>query len=191
MAITQWFYSEDGRQRGPVSEEDIAAQFRNGRPLTTLVWSQGMAEWTSASEVPAFAPPGSVPLPVPGAVPGAATEPAKSVRKAAGDPWSTPELVAVAQYQKYIQWLVLANVVAMFIPFGTFATAVIGIYFIFKLAAALRSTAAWLYVVAAFVPLVGLLTLLHLVVSATKILRAHGIRVGIMGAKMADFDRMP
>ena len=174
--MTQWFYSEDGKQLGPVSEEDLASQFRNGRSLSTLVWTHGMAEWKSASSVPAFAPPGAVPPPVPG-----------KARKASDDPWSTPELVEVAKYQKYIQWLVLANFVAMFIPFGNFAIAIVGIYFIYKLAAALRSTVAWLYIIAAFIPLVGLLALLHLVVSATKVLRANGIRVGIMGAKMADF----
>ena len=180
--MTRWFYSEDGKQVGPVSEEELAAQFRNGRPMKTLVWSQGMAEWKTARDVPAFAPPGSEPPPVPDAS-------TQSVRKAPTDPWTTPELLEVAKYQKYIQWLVVARLLAMFIPHATVITTVIGIYFIYKLAAALRSTVAWLYIIVAFIPLIGLLALLHLVVSATKILRANGVRVGIMGARMEDLSR--
>ena len=174
--MTPWFYSEDGKQLGPVSEEDLASQFKNGRPLSTLVWTKGMAEWKTARDVPAFAPPVTD-----------STGPA--VRKAPTDPWTKPDLIEVAKYQKYIQWLVLARLMSMFMPYSTIVTTVIGIYFIYRLAAALRSTVAWLYIIVAFIPLFGLLALLHLVVSAIKILRAHGIRVSVMGAKMEDFDR--
>jgi hypothetical protein len=105
-------------------------------------------------------------------------------------PWTKAELVDVAKYQKNIQWLVLANFVAMFIPFATIVTGVIGIYFIYKLASSLRSSAAWLYIILSFIPLIGLLALLHFVQKATIVLREHGISVGIMGARMADFDKI-
>lgn len=106
-------------------------------------------------------------------------------------PWRKDELMAVAKYQKNIQWLVLANLIAMFIPFATLVTGVIGIYFIYKLAAALRSSCAWLYIILSFIPLIGLLALLHFVGKATQVLKANGIRVGIMGAKMDDFGSVP
>jgi ABC-type glycerol-3-phosphate transport system permease component len=180
--MAYWFYGEEGKQVGPVSEEELAAQFRNGRSLKTLVWSQGMAEWKSAADVPAFAPPGSVPPPVPDAGPA----PGRKVRKALTDPWTKQDLLEVAKFQKYIQWLVLAYLVAMFIPFGQLIVGVVGIYFIYKLAVALRSSFAWLYIVAMFIPIIGLLALLHIVVGATRILRTNGVRVGIMGAKLED-----
>ncbi len=180
--MTQWYYSEGGKQLGPVSEEDLASQFRNGRAMTTLVWTQGMAGWKSASDVPAFAPPGSVPPPVPGAEPA----PAQTVRKALTDPWTRADLLEVARYQKYIQWLILAYLVAMFIPFGSIIVSVTSMYVVYKLAAALRASAAWLYVVAMIFPIIGLLALLHIVVNATRILRANGVRVGVMGAKLED-----
>ena len=104
--------------------------------------------------------------------------------------WMKQNLMDVAKYQKNIQWLVLANLVAMFIPFATIATGIIGIYFIYKLAAALRASCAWVYIILSFIPLVGLLVLVHFVAKATKVLKANGIRVGIMGARMEDFDKL-
>ncbi|MCE9546636.1 MAG: hypothetical protein K8T25_14235 [Planctomycetia bacterium] len=42
-----------------------------------------------------------------------------------------------------------------------------------------------------FLPCLGLLEMLALNGKATAILRSNGIRVGLMGAKMADFDKQP
>lgn len=110
------------------------------------------------------------------------------MRKKPQDPWTKPELLEVAKYQAYIQWLVLASLVAMFIPYATILTGIIGLFFIYKLASALRSTVAWLYIIAGFMPLIGLLALLDLVQKASKVLKANGISIGIMGARMNDFD---
>jgi hypothetical protein len=41
------------------------------------------------------------------------------------------------------------------------------------------------------IPLLGLILVLSLNEKATKVLKKHGIRVGLMGARMADFDRAP
>lgn len=110
------------------------------------------------------------------------------MRKKPQDPWAKAELLDVAKYQSYIQWLVLASLVAMFIPYATILTGIIGLFFIYKLASALRSKVAWLYIIASFMPLIGLLALLDLVQRASKVLKANGIKIGIMGAKMNDFD---
>ena len=101
--------------------------------------------------------------------------------------WTKQDLLNVAKHQSYIQWLVLANFVAMFIPFATILTGIIGIFFIYKLASSLKSACAWVYIILSFIPLIGLLALVHLIVEATKVLRANGISVGVMGARMADF----
>lgn len=61
------------------------------------------------------------------------------------------------------------------------------LFFVLQLARALRSSAPWLYCLLAFVPVVALFSLLVLNQSATKVLQANGIRVGFMGANLADF----
>jgi len=66
----------------------------------------------------------------------------------------------------------------------------IGVVFIYRLAKALRQT-AWVYAVAAFVPCVGLITLLLINQFATGALRRHGVRVGLMGALKSDLEDVP
>lgn len=104
--------------------------------------------------------------------------------------WTKADLMEVAKWQKNIMWMILISLVAMFIPFATIVTGIIQIYFIYKLAAAVRSSAAWLYIILAFIPLIGLLALVHINGKATKTLQANGVKVGLIGARMADFERM-
>lgn len=104
--------------------------------------------------------------------------------------WTKANLVDVAKWQKNILWMILISFVAMFIPFASIVTGIIQIYFIYKLAAAIRSSAAWLYIILAFIPLISLLALLHINQKATKKLQANGVKVGLMGARMADFEKM-
>jgi len=104
--------------------------------------------------------------------------------------WAKQDLIEVAKRQKNILWMILISLVAMFIPGATIVTGIILIYFIYKLAGAVRSSAAWVYIILAFIPLVGLIALLHINGRATKTLQANGIKVGLMGARMADFDKM-
>jgi len=87
-------------------------------------------------------------------------------------------------------WMVLTSLLAMFFPFGTILTGIIQIYFIYKLAIAVRSSRAWLYIILAFIPLIGLIGLLHINGEATRTLQTNGIKVGIMGARMTDFDKI-
>ena len=104
------------------------------------------------------------------------------------------ELIEVAKRQKQNLWMILITFVAMFvamiIPYATIVTGIIQMYFIYKLATAVRSSAAWVYIVLAFIPFVGLLGLLHINGKATKMLQASGIKVGLMGVNMADFDKI-
>jgi len=86
--------------------------------------------------------------------------------------------------------MILLSLVAMFIPFATIVTGIIQIYFIYKLAGAVRSSTAWIYIILAFIPLIGLLALLHINGKATKILQANGIKVSLMGARMTDIEKM-
>jgi hypothetical protein len=104
--------------------------------------------------------------------------------------WTADELCDVAKWQKHIIWMILISLVAMFIPGATIVTGILQIYFIYKLAKAVRSSVAWLYIILAFIPLIGLLALLHINGKASRTLQANGIRVGLMGAKRADLEKL-
>ena len=53
--MKQWFYSKDGAQQGPVGEDVLTGMIRSGAlPASTLVWSEGMSEWTQASGLAQF-----------------------------------------------------------------------------------------------------------------------------------------
>ncbi|MGL5095286.1 MAG: hypothetical protein ACRDD1_06840 [Planctomycetia bacterium] len=104
--------------------------------------------------------------------------------------WTNAEIVEVAKRQKQILWMILLSIVAIFIPFATIVTGIIQVFFIYKLAIAVRSKAAWVYIVLAFIPLVGLLALLSINGKATKILQSNGLKVGLMGARSADVKRL-
>jgi len=46
-----WYYAEGATQRGPVSEEEFEQMIRNGRLAnSTLVWKDGMEDWTSLAD---------------------------------------------------------------------------------------------------------------------------------------------
>jgi membrane protease subunit (stomatin/prohibitin family) len=62
-----FFLGINGQQVGPVAVADMAARVASGE-LTpdTLIWQQGMAQWTRAADVPAVAPVfGAAPPPLP------------------------------------------------------------------------------------------------------------------------------
>ena len=51
--MDQWYYSESGGQRGPVSRQQIGEMLASGvLEPATLVWTEGMPEWQAASAVP-------------------------------------------------------------------------------------------------------------------------------------------
>lgn len=51
--MTQWYYSKDGLQQGPVPENELLQKIRGGEIAgNNLVWREGMAEWVPLSRVP-------------------------------------------------------------------------------------------------------------------------------------------
>lgn len=47
-----WFYAKDGEQHGPVEAEDIRSRLKSGDISNgTLVWREGMAQWSPLGEV--------------------------------------------------------------------------------------------------------------------------------------------
>lgn len=50
-----WFYAADGETRGPVPESTLVWMLQSGALKgSSLVWRDGLAEWTAASSIPAF-----------------------------------------------------------------------------------------------------------------------------------------
>jgi membrane protease subunit (stomatin/prohibitin family) len=62
-----YFVAVDGQQAGPFDAATLKEQIRTGRVKTdTLVWAEGMAEWTAADKVEAVSKLfGAVPPPLP------------------------------------------------------------------------------------------------------------------------------
>jgi uncharacterized RDD family membrane protein YckC len=58
-----WYYVEDGQQRGPVMDADLATLRRDGKiNAETLVWREGMAAWLPLREAQPAAPADASPL---------------------------------------------------------------------------------------------------------------------------------
>jgi hypothetical protein len=87
-----WYYSKNGMQLGPVSQEELSAKVETGEVLAQdLIWREGLTDWQPLSQVAEFSqairpagsptpPPvqasmGSVPMPQPPAYPAGYTQP--------------------------------------------------------------------------------------------------------------------
>ena len=73
MASRSWFYASEGQQQGPYPEIQLRELLARGTiTADTLVWTEGMANWQKAREIPGLAPGASGPPVLPrsgGAVP--------------------------------------------------------------------------------------------------------------------------
>ena len=60
--MPNWFYAANGQQQGPFGDAQLRDLIANGtvRP-DTLVWTEGMAGWQKAAEVPGLMPAGGPP----------------------------------------------------------------------------------------------------------------------------------
>ncbi len=53
--MSDWYYAADNEQKGPINESELKAQLASNKiPGDTLVWKDGMDNWTPASEVTAL-----------------------------------------------------------------------------------------------------------------------------------------
>src|SRR5246127_5583043 len=66
MAERSWFYAASGQQQGPVSEAQLRDLIGRGTVTAdTLVWSEGMAAWQRAGEIPGLSSGGAAPPVIP------------------------------------------------------------------------------------------------------------------------------
>lgn len=77
--MSEWYYAADNEQKGPVNEAELKENLATHKlPADTLVWKDGMENWTPANQVPAFsfrAPPAPAKVQPTGETTPAASEP--------------------------------------------------------------------------------------------------------------------
>lgn len=62
----EWFYAEGSERKGPVAFDALARLAREGGIVAgTLVWRDGLADWTAAAAVPGLIPAGEAAAPPP------------------------------------------------------------------------------------------------------------------------------
>lgn len=66
-----WFYSKNGTQLGPVTEQELSEKAKNGEVSSSdLVWKEGMPDWTPLGQVQEFSGTVSqLPAPMTGNIP--------------------------------------------------------------------------------------------------------------------------
>src|SRR5260221_5768039 len=53
--MSDWYYAVNNEQKGPINESELKANLAaNKLPADSLVWKDGMDNWTPANQVPAF-----------------------------------------------------------------------------------------------------------------------------------------
>ena len=53
--MSDWYYAANNEQKGPVNESELKANLASNKlPADTLVWKDGMDNWTPANQVSAF-----------------------------------------------------------------------------------------------------------------------------------------
>jgi uncharacterized membrane protein len=82
--MSDWYYAAENEQKGPINESELKASLASNKiPGETLVWTDGMDNWTPANQVPALSFRAA---PEPAKVqPGTATTPASTVVSAGPD----------------------------------------------------------------------------------------------------------
>jgi hypothetical protein len=68
MSNRSWFFASQGKQQGPYPEAQLREFIANGTVTAeTLVWTEGMAGWQKAGDIPGLRSGTSGPPVVPGA----------------------------------------------------------------------------------------------------------------------------
>lgn len=61
-----WYYSKNGMQMGPVSQEELSGKAKVGEVIPSdLIWKEGMTDWKPLAQVPEFQIAGGLTTPPP------------------------------------------------------------------------------------------------------------------------------
>ena len=107
---------------------------------------------------------------------------------------SHKEIMVVAKRQNVIMWLILVSIpayaAAVLVPFLPLIACIISLVFIYKLAVALKEPWPWAYVMLGLIPCVSIIALIVIYNRASSTLKANGVRVGLMGARKDDLEKI-
>ena len=211
-----FYYSLNGQQQGPVSEDQLRQMVATG-VLTpdTLVWREGMAEWQPLASVVAgvsstvqcsvckqLFPPDQT-LTISGKVVCATCKPrfVQGLREGVTGPDKSLYAIAVNQRKVLVCFsiLVICNLAqfalsavpptGLIFGLGALVTMIFSIIYVYRLARAL-GFAALLYAILMIIPCVSLLVLLIVVSRATSALRAGGVKVGFFGVSRETLEQL-
>jgi uncharacterized membrane protein len=91
--MSDWYYAENNEQKGPVLESELKGLLASHKlPTATLVWKEGMANWTSAAHIPSLSAPAVVESVLP---PTTKSNPASATPVSTSDIIGTPEALEV------------------------------------------------------------------------------------------------
>lgn len=192
-----------GESKGPFTRAQVQEMLARGEITPeTLAWRDGMANWVPLAQLIGAAAPVAAPPPAPAAGVAPAVELSSSPLG-----YSRDELRHLATSQGLLMWAVLANilcgvaakVVPPMVPHGNLivgllliamglSVIIFTIYAVVRLGTDLRypTWAIVLYCLSVFIPCVSLICLVVLTVQASKVLKAAGVRVGLMGGRVDD-----
>lgn len=110
-----------------------------------------------------------------------------------GENYTRQNIIDIAKNQKITLWLFLGGMVVSFAtPFTSkifwYLVGIVMLYFIYKLVIALKLKHFWLYIIGMCIPIISLFVLVYLLIRSTNVLKAHSIKVGIMGYKKKSLD---
>jgi len=121
-APEQWFYSQSGQQRGPVSLDQLRAMLAGGQVMwSEMVWTAGMGNWSPASAVgelrPISAMPGDRPPPLPPQAINYAGPPPPGQHRDVGEDPKMRMLIPVGRSP----WAIVAGYLGLLSPLMIFA----------------------------------------------------------------------
>ena len=130
----EWFYSNNGKQEGPISESELKAKIGSGLVKTSeLAWHEGMNDWQPISSISALAPlesvatapieatatetPASAPAPAPASAQPAAPSPYQSPGSSVNTTADPTPGKALPSYM----WQSIVTTLLCCLPFGIVA----------------------------------------------------------------------
>ena len=175
----------DGQSKGPYTQAQVRDMLARGEiSPQTLAWYDGQAEWTAVGQLLGVAAGGAAIPPTP---------PPMAASPVTPGAFTKDELRHIAKSQNLLMWSVLAGFSAFFVAhiplLGlplVLAIVVFEIYALYTLGTALRLPLVWLMCVGMFIPCVSLIILVLVSARASTILKAAGVRVGLMGGRAED-----
>jgi hypothetical protein len=214
-----YYYVLNGAQNGPVSEDALRQLVSSGQIAPdSLVWREGMAEWQPFATVlgglattvvqcsvckQTFPLDQTIRYGEAYVCGGCKPRFVQAMREGAVN-INSQELYNIAVNQRRallcFAFLIIFNmaqgisgqfspILAIFFLIGSLATMIFCVVYIYRLAKSLGFTAI-IYAIAMLIPCINLLTLLVVISRATKRLKEGGVKVGFLGVRKPDLERL-